>query len=242
AGGGAAGAVPASVSMPRVVKTATLRIEVVDGEFAKAFSQVATIAASARGFVASSTSAAGGADDLASGSLTLRVPSETFDDVRRRIHGLGDLQGEEIGGEDVAGQITDVEARLRNLRAQEEAVRALMSRANDVQETLQIQGQLSGVREQIEQLDAHRARLEDQVAYSTLTVQLFEPGAARPGERSSIARAFSDAIDGAESITAGAIVGLGYLLPVSILLVVAFALRRFRLQPAPAPVSGEHGA
>lgn len=247
--GPAANAVPASVAMPRVVKTATVRLEVVDGEFSKAFAEAATIASSAGGFVASSTSAAGSDDELASGSLTLRVPAESFDAVSGRLRDLGEVRSEEIAGQDVGGQIADLEARLRNLRAQEEAIRALMSRTNNVQDTLNIQGQLGGVREQIEQLDAQRARLEDQVVYATITLHLFEPGAAPKGERSSIAEAFSDAVEGAESITAGAIVALGYLLPLATVVLLALAIRRSVVrQGAPAPASatvggsGEHGA
>jgi hypothetical protein len=239
-------ALPAGVNQPRIVKNATLRIDVEDGEFDKAFSEVATIASAAGGFVASSTSAAG--DGTSAGSITIRVPAEKFDEVRRGVRGLGELDSEDLSGEDVGGQLTDLEARLRNLRAQEEAIRALMAKATNVPETLQVQNQLGSVREQIEQLDAQRARLTDSVTFATITVQLSEPGAAAPGERSEIAEAFAKAVDGAEAVLAGVIVALGYLVPLLLVVLVAFAIgraisrvRQPRVVAAPAS-AGEHGA
>ena len=238
-------ALPAGVKQPRIVKNATLRIDVEDGEFDKAFSEVATIASAAGGFVASSTSAAG--DGTSAGSITIRVPAEKFDEVRRGVRGLGELDSEDLSGEDVGGQLTDLEARLRNLRAQEEAIRALMAKATNVPETLQVQNQLGSVREQIEQLDAQRARLTDSVTFATITVQLSEPGAAGAGERSKIAEALTKALDGAEAVLAGLIVALGYLVPLLLVVLVAFAIGRAIIrarQPrvAAAPSAGEHGA
>ena len=222
---------PASVSQPRIVKTATLRVEVKDGSFRRVFSEVATIASGSGGFVASSTSAAGESDGPASGSLVVRIPAERFDEVRSRIAKLGDLKSEELRGDDVGAQITDIEARLRNLRAQEEAIRVLMERASNVPETLQVQSQLTELRGQIEQLDAQRLRLDDAVTFATLTVQLDEPGAAPRGERSQLAKAVSAAIDGAAAVLAAVIVAIGYALPLAALALVAFAVIRLATRP-----------
>jgi hypothetical protein len=264
-GGGAGGAVaatappatgdipdslPAAIASPRIVKTATLRIEVDDKTFGRAFSEVATIASSAGGFVASSTSYAGDGDEhgLASGSLVLRVPAEQFDAVRQKVRGLGDLQSEEIQGEDVGAQLTDVEARLRNLRSQEEAIRELMRRAGNVGETLQVQNQLGSVRGEIEQLAAQQARLTDAVNFATITVQLSEPGATPGGDPSPLRDALDRAVEGAESIIAGMIVLFGYLFPIAVVVLIALTIHRIFVRRAtafsvtPTEASAEHHA
>ncbi|HET9442831.1 MAG TPA: DUF4349 domain-containing protein [Acidimicrobiales bacterium] len=212
---------PAGIGEPRVIRTADLTLRVRRGRFGAAFSEVVTIAAAHGGFVASSTSSAGtdGGDRMASGTAVVRVPADRFDGARRQLSGLGRVRSEELRGEDVGGQLTDLEARLRNLRSQEEAIRLLMAKAATIGETIQVQQQLSAVREQVEQLAGQQARLTDAVALSTTTVTLSEPGvvAVAPSERSALAKALTRAVDAAESVLAGLIVALGYLVPLALL-------------------------
>lgn len=227
---------PPGIGSPKVVKTAVVEVEVKAGGFDKAFSRVATIAATHGGFVASSSSSRGSGDDgrQAAGNLVVRVPAEAFDAARRDLIDLGDLRSQQLQGDDVGAQVADIEARLRNLRSQEEAMRLLMTKATNVGETIEVQRQLSGVREQIEQLSAQLARLNDAVAYSTLTLSLAEPGAAvRSGDEGSpVIAAFGRALDGAEAVLGAAIVSLGYLVPLALLLALGWLAVRpvFRLR------------
>lgn len=221
---------PPGIGSPKVVKSAVVEVEVKAGGFDKAFSRVATIAAAHGGFVASSSSSRGSGDDVrqAAGNLVVRVPADAFDAARRDLIGLGELRSQQLQGDDVGGQVADIEARLRNLRSQEEAMRLLMAKATNVGETIEVQRQLSGVREQIEQLSAQLARLNDAVAYSTLTLSLAEPGAAvRSGDNPSpVIAAFGRAFNGAESVVGAVIVSLGYLVPLALLLALGWLAAR----------------
>ena len=231
-------ALPASVGAPRIVKTATLRLEVKRGDFSRAFSEVATIASSAGGFVASSNSSAASEHDVSAGSLTLRVPADQFDGVRRDVRKLGSLTSEEIKGDDVGGQLADLDARLRNLGSQEEAIRGLMARSKDVPETLQVQNQLSAVREQIEQLTAQQARLTDAVTFATLTVDLAEPGAvAVDDEPSALRDAISQAWEGMQAVVAGVIIVVGYALPLLLLVLAGVGSWRVASRRRPVPAA-----
>lgn len=223
-------ALPPNLGQAKVVKTASIDVEVRRGAFDAAFSKVSTIAAANGGFVASSTSSRGSGDDdrQAAGSLVVRVPAEAFDDVRRELIALGDLRGQQLRGDDVGGQLADLDARLRNLRSQEEAIRLLMTKTTNVGETLEVQRQLGQVREQIELLAGEQARLGDAVAFSTITLALAEPGAAlrRTDDRTSIGAAFARALEGASAVVAAVIVSLGYLLPLGVLLGIAWLVAR----------------
>jgi hypothetical protein len=244
AGGDVGVALPASLGQDQVVKTAAVAVEVAKGGFAKAFSNVPTIAAAHGGFVASSNATRGDDGAPSSGSLVLRVPADRFDAARKDLIALGTLRSEELQGQDVGGQLTDLDARLRNLRSQEEAVRLLMTKAVNVGETIEIQRQLSTVREEIERLAGEQARLQDAVALSTLTLDLAEPGVAfEPTNRSPLASALAHAVKGTEDVLGGLIITVGYLLPLALLGALAwlvarpFAGRR-RLDPVvatPAP-------
>jgi hypothetical protein len=247
-GAGIPNVLPSTLAQSKIVKTATIHVEVAEGRFARQFSEAATIASTYGGFVASSTSAAGDDDALDAGTLVIRVPAESFDKARNDLRKLGKVQREQLSGDDVGGQLADIEARLRNLRAQEEAIRALMAKAKDVNETLTVQNQLTTVRGQIEELVAQQARLNDSVAYSTVTLNLTEPGAKVDGPApGGLAGAWQRAVDGAEAVLGGTIVALGYLLPLAVLVLaaalVARAVWRLRERAVPLPRSaGEDGA
>jgi hypothetical protein len=243
-GGELVGALPAGVAGERVVKTASLEVEVASGDFAAAFSKVPTIAAAHGGFVASSSSMEGTEEGRqAAGTLVVRVPSENFDAARQQLVDLGDLQSQQLKGDDVGGQLADLDARLRNLRSHEEAIRLLMTKTGTIGETIEVQRQLSTVREQIEQLAAQQARLNDAVAYATITLSLAEPGVAfnPKGDGSPLGDAFGRALDGAENVLAAVIVTLGYLVPLGLLAGAVFLVARpflARRRPAtaaPAP-------
>lgn len=223
------GQLPAPVpGAPRVVHTADVRVKVAEGGFGAAFDRVASVAAANGGFVSSSTTSS--IDDARSGELTVRVPADRFDSVRLSLAELGDIESQSIRGEDVSGQLVDFEARLRSLEAQEGSLLTLVGRATAVGEVLQVQSTLFSVRQQIEQLKAQKANLEQATALATLQVSLFEPGAAgivRPvDEGPSLARSFEEAVDGMVSVVGGMIVIVGYLVPIAVLGLVAWGAGR----------------
>lgn len=234
----------------KVVRTAELRVEVTADGFDAAFDRAAGIAAANGGFVAgSSTSSFVPPDGITterrpedrsarSGELTLRVPADRFDAVRQALAGLGKVESQSIRGEDVSGQLVDFEARLRSLGAQEEALRTLLGKAVAVGEVIQVQSQLFSVRQQIEQLEAQRADLDQRASLSTISVSLFEPGAAFapfPKPATGLARSFERAVEGAVAVVGGMIVAVGWSLPlagIGLLVWLVVRLRRRAARPA----------
>ena len=70
----------------------------------------------------------------------------------------------------MTGQIVDLDARIRNLKASETALVGYAEQAPKVTDLLEIQSRLTDTRSQIEQLTAQEAQLSDQAAMATLTV------------------------------------------------------------------------
>jgi hypothetical protein len=68
-------------------------------------------------------------------------------------------------------------ARLANLRVTEAALQAIMAKAIKIPDVLEVQAQLSAVRQEIEQLTAQKQALEKQAALATLTVGFSLPPA-----------------------------------------------------------------
>jgi hypothetical protein len=229
-----------ATGQPKIVKNATMRLEVKKGGFRGAFDAAAAAAAAHGGFVVSSDSSVQ-KGETSTGSLVLRVPADSFDAVRTDLGKLGSVKDEHLTGQDVSGQLVDLDARIRSLQAQEDAVRALMTKARTIGETIEVQGQLTQVRQQIEQLAGEKARLDNAASLATLRVELFEPGAAvvqepKPkAETSPLRQSITAAAHGAETVASGTIIVLGWVVPLGLLALLVFGLWRLiggRRRPA----------
>ena len=249
--GDAAGIVPPGG--PRVVRRASVRVEVAGGAFGRAFDRAQALAGAHGGFVASSSTSTGAAvdgvaasgatdetgesdrkDRPLAGELTLRVPADRFDALRRDLAGLGTVAGESVQGEDVTAQLVDYDARLKSLAAEEDALRTLMGRAGAVGEVIQVQSRLFEVRQQVEQLQARRDQLDRAATLATVQVSLFEPGAAAgpPEPVTGLARSVRQAVRGSIAVVGGMIVVVGWLIPVAALGLAGWGILRLRRRPA----------
>jgi hypothetical protein len=158
-----------------IVRTASLELEVGD---------VAAILALARGEIGSLGGYVAGSDEYDQGdrrwaSVSYRVPVDRFGEALEKLRGLSDrVVRESTQSQEVTASVVDLDARIANLRASEEALVEIMDRSGRMEDVLAVQMRLEDVRGQIERLDAQRANLADQAALSTLTVTWFTPVAA----------------------------------------------------------------
>ena len=122
--------------------------------------------------------------------ISVEVPADRLEGTLDRLGALGTVQNRAIEAEDVDATIVDEEARLRNLRREEDDLRKLMDKGGKVGEILTVQQSLSEVRGQIEQLTAQHANDLHRVATSTIGIALTEdrpnPAPAKPGPTARI--------------------------------------------------------
>jgi hypothetical protein len=211
-GGGALSAAPLGVPEvgPTVIKTADLDLTVDHDGFAGAMGEATDVAARHGGFVVSSTR---GGEESDRGSVTIRVPSDRFEAALADLRGLGEVQREHVGGQDVGQEFVDLEARLRNFEAQEAVLLRLFDDATSVADTIRIQNELSGVQLDIEQLEGRLRYLRDQTSFATISVAVVEEGSAAPGRLSEAWRAAGEAL---LATAAALVMALGYLVPLAI--------------------------
>ncbi len=113
--------------------------------------------------------------------MTLRVPSSKLTSILDALEELGTRLRRSVSREDVTTQLVDMEVRLRNLRAQEDALREIFRRATKVADVMEVQRRLAEVRTEIEALEAHRAQMRELVALSTIELTLDESAASLAG-------------------------------------------------------------
>ena len=149
----------------KIVYTGSLQLVVDDLPAALATAKTAVLATG--GYVGASQESNDGDRPVA--TITYRIPAARWDDAISDLRGLATkVVAEQTQATEVGGQIVDLEARLRNLRASEASLQGIAQGTGKVSDLLEVEAQLTDVRGQIEQLDGQRAQLEDQVAYGTL--------------------------------------------------------------------------
>jgi Domain of unknown function (DUF4349) len=201
----------------RIVKRGFLSIEVPSGSFQRAMDRASITAGRYGGFV--ETSSTRGVK-VRSGTLVIRVPAESFEQAVHDLRTLGQVKSQTVSGRDVTSRFVDLQARRRNLRTQEAVLRRLLAKAPTVNATLNVQRVLSDVQLGIEELTGQLNALGNQVDLSTIRVGISEPGATpltEGVEKPKLQTAFDTAVAAFLGVIYGLIVGIGVLIPVSIL-------------------------
>lgn len=215
---------------PSVIKTAEIALEIERDGFEDALQEATAVASAEGGFVLSSSVQG---REARRGSIVLRVPSDRFEAALASLRGLGSVERERVSGEDVGQEFVDLEARLRNLRAQEAVLLRLMDQAQSVTDTIRVQKELTGIQLEVERIRGRLRYLEDQTSFGTISVSMAEAGVVAPQEPSIIAKAWERAVEGFLSVIGGLITALGVILPVAVLGLIGWLAIRRRL-PAKA--------
>ena len=107
------------------------------------------------------------------GSISIRVPAGVLDDAIKQLRDMAvEVKAEEITSRDVTDEFVDIQARLKNLLATEEALVKLLDRAEKVEDALKVQESLQGVREEIERHEGRINFLRQTSAFSLINVNL----------------------------------------------------------------------
>ncbi|RLG07596.1 MAG: hypothetical protein DRN65_03195 [Thaumarchaeota archaeon] len=158
-----------------LVRTASLRMESEDPE--EAANRIVMIVESYGGYVAQlSVSSKGGS----SAHLLVKVPEKYFFQALNEIKGVGEVVSEEVNARDVTEHYIDLEARLRNLRAEEEWLLKTMEKAKSVEELMMVEKELWRIRGEIERLEAQMKNLERMVQYSSISITITKPSKPAP--------------------------------------------------------------
>ena len=156
----------------RIIKEGYLNMAV--GQVSETVARIASLAEGKGGFVQSS-SVVERADGTHSGEVSVRVPAKEFETAMAEIKTYAAVvKNETRTGQDVTEQYTDLQAQLRNAKAQEETYLQILRRAQTVEDILKVQERLGSIRSVIESLQGRIQYLENVTSYSTISISLEE--------------------------------------------------------------------
>jgi len=114
-------------------------------------------------------------------NITVRVPASRLDEALDLIKaGVGEILSENVSGQDVTSDYTDLESRLRNLEAAEVQLQAIMDEARETEDVLQVYNNLISVREQIEVIKGQMKYFEEAARLSRISVDITGDEEAQP--------------------------------------------------------------
>lgn len=226
---------------PRIVYTANLRIQVDDPRASA--EQAADLATDAGGAL---TSQDEDADDEV--RLTVRVPSERFDEVLDDLAALGTVLDRSVQTEDVTDQVVDLQGRLDNARASTERLRALFQDAQSVDQIVAVEAALTEREAEVEGLAGQLQVLEDQADLSTISLTFTREGEPEVDDDiPGFLRGLENGWVAFRTVLAVAVTVVGFLLPFMIVVLPVTLVgrwllhRRRRNRPSTPPVSTAPG-
>jgi hypothetical protein len=160
-----------------IVRNATLTLIVKDTQ--QQLSDITKLATDLGGYVASSSSHK--YEEGTQGQITVRVPAEKLDSALDSLHKMAvEVRDEQVSGQDVTAEYTDLNSQLTNLQAAELQLREIMSQTTRVDDVLTVYNQLVQKRGEIEQVKGRIQYLSQSAAMATITVTLTPDQLAQP--------------------------------------------------------------
>jgi hypothetical protein len=166
----------------KIIKQASLRFETNDLE--STFSQIQTAVKKNNGTIQNDSE--GKEYDNIYRNLIVRIPSQNFDAFIQSISkGVSYFERKEISSENVTEQYIDLNSRLKTKRKLEDRYLEILQKATKISEILEIEKQISTIREEIEAKEGQLKYLESRVAESTVTIEFYKTVAEKEGVKAS---------------------------------------------------------
>jgi len=240
---GSAGAGAGAADHRKVVRTG--RVELLVASYDEARRKLDALLEGAGGYV-DSTRVGRHRGAVSEATLSVRVPSGAFAGLLPRLAAIGEVTSEISDAADITDQYVDTEARLASGQQLEKRLLELATaRSGTIDQVLTVERELARVRGEIEGYQGRLRQWSDQVALSTLTIELTTrraelAEAAAPSLGAQSSSALRASLDAMWELARGLAVALVALLPwlllvaAPIYLLVRAMVRRSRRSLPPA--------
>lgn len=222
---------PESDISQKIIKKASLRFETNNLE--STFAQIQKAIIANKGTVQNDTE--GKEYDNIYRNLTVRIPSQKFDSFIKSIsEGVSYFERKEISAEDVTEQYIDLTTRLKTKRKLESRYLEILQKATKISEILEIEKQISIIREEIESKEGQLKYLESRVSESVITIEFYKTVAEKEGVKISYGSKIWTAIKSGFFSLSEFLISIISLWPFIILFVVLlyFIRKRFKRKKA----------
>lgn len=105
---------------------------------------------------------------------TVRIPVEKLDQFAEAISGSANVTSQTTTTEDITTSYIDVDSQRKTLEEEEQILNEMMSKAETIEDMIQIEDKLSEVRGNLQNIKSQLKAMDNEVAYSTVTIDVTE--------------------------------------------------------------------
>ncbi|TBN04010.1 DUF4349 domain-containing protein [Hyunsoonleella flava] len=161
----------------KIIKTSFLKFETDDLE--KSYNQIIKAVKTNKGFVQDDNSSK--SYNTLTRRLTIRIPTSSFQTAIDSISkNVSYFDSKRISAKDVTEEFIDLEARLKAKQTLEKRYLDLLEKAKNVKEILEIERELSNIREEIEAKQGRLKYLQNKVSLSTIEIEFYKLTSGAP--------------------------------------------------------------
>ena len=171
--------------------------------------------------------------------MVLSVPAKTLDDVLTQLSKIGSVSYRSSQSQDVTDTYVDTKARIEPMQDGINRVRALLTKATDLQQVITLESELSRRQADLDSLTQRLAQLDAMTTTSDVTVTLWTDATAPVQTESGLGGGLRTAWESFLGSLTVILTGLAALLPWLVLLVplTLLGLRVWRRRTAGTPVA-----
>lgn len=207
---------PEGLQEQKIIKTARLVYEA--PEIEATHTKIIQLANQYKGFVQSDNS--GKSYNRIYRNMVIRVPTENFQAFIDGVsEGVSYFDQNNVSRQDVSEEFVDLNARLKAKRELENRYLELLKQAKNVKEMLEIERELSNIREEIEAKQGRLNYLESQVSMSTVTIEFYKL-TSETGITQSYGQKMLNSIKGGWDGISMFFLGILYLWPLFVLAII----------------------
>ncbi|MWB93742.1 DUF4349 domain-containing protein [Flavobacterium sp. GA093] len=175
----------------KIIKEAFIKFETSNLE--NTFKQIQTSITTNRGSIQNDIQEKN--DQYISRKIKVRIPSQNFEAFVDSVSkGISYFDEKNISAQDVTEEYIDLTSRLNTKRKLEKRYLEILQKANKISEILEIEKQLSAIREEIEAKEGQLKYLESRVSESTITIEFYKTIAEKQGVQTSYGSKILNAI------------------------------------------------
>lgn len=167
--------------------------------------------------------------------LTVRVPSGQLDAFITQVEEQGNITNKSETTQDVTLQYSDIESRKKSLAIEQERLWALLEKADTLEAVIALESRLSEIRYQLESFESQLRTFDNQVDYSTVSINISEVKVFTPTTPDSVItriqkgfeRNLNNVGNGLVDFFVWLISSLPVLVLLAVIVVIVFLLVRF---------------
>ncbi len=122
----------------------------------------------------SNVTGTGKKNNLHEATMVIRVPAENMDALIKALDGNGTVTSSSESVQDVTLEYIDMESRISSLKTERDSITKLLEQADDLDTILELQDKISEINYEIENYESSLLVMQNQITYSTLTLNIKE--------------------------------------------------------------------